>query len=168
MHTGIVKIFNVKEQYGFIFHDNKDIFFHKAFGGMMACLGGDTPEFVKVKLDRDPVPRETILFEFDQGPRGFRATKWAFPETLQIALQQIQLRPKYRFIERDGKEKISKLASGTPIKYSVLWQGQNINDLKNMFPKIDNPIYENDQRARYFQIFSEATNDWVDYNGDPR
>jgi hypothetical protein len=171
MNSGIVKFFDVAptKQFGFITYNGSEIFFHQSYGGVMACLGGDTPVFVKMPVARIPKASDTLLFEMDRGNRGFRATAWAFPETLIEAQKQIEARPIYRLVERRGFAKVyGRLYRDTRPKYEVLWEGKNLTEVKSLFPKDKFPIVEEDMFARYFKVFTADKSQLLDYEGDPR
>lgn len=169
MYTGVVKFFDSapSKQFGFIQHNGSEIFFHSSSSGMMACLGGETPVFVPCQQMRVPKKGDSLLFESERGDRGYRATKWCFPETLQTALEQIAARPEYQLIERRGFIMYTRLHNDAKAKYFPLWQGKNLDDLRAKFPQDKFPVQEDEQFARYFKVVS-ADGTISDFNGDPR
>lgn len=167
MFTGTVKHFDTEKKFGFITLKDLEVFFHMSFGGIMACLNGDKPEFVKCVLEREPKSGETLLFDYDQGPRGFRATKWAYPESLQQALNQVGLKHTYRFIQRKGRLPTgSRLHNSLDARYTVLWQGTDLEELRTRYPKATNKLFEEEFEALYFKVHSDGA--WTDTLMDPR
>lgn len=166
MFTGIVKHFDGEKKFGFITFKDTEVFFHMSFGGIMACLNGE-PEFVKCGLEREPKSGETLLFEYDKGPRGYRATKWAYPESLALAQKQVGLRQTYRLVMRKGRVSTgTRLYNPINAKYNVLWEGHDIDDLRKKFPKADYPIHDEEFEALYFKLFMDGS--WTDTLTDPR
>lgn len=166
MYTGTVKHYDPSKKFGFLVFKNMEIFFHMSFGGMMAVLSKE-PEHVPCSLDREPKIGETILFEYENGPRGLRVTKWAYPDSLKQALNQMNLRTIYRLVQRNGRLPTgSKLYNSINAKYTTLWEGYDLDALRKKFPKSEYPIIDEEFKATYFKVFCDGT--WIDTEIDPR
>ena len=166
-HVGRVKLFSPKDGYGFIIFNGSEVFFHVSFGGRYVYTGGDEPEFVKDKfLGRTPKAGESLTFEYDTGPKGFRATRWAFLDTYEMAQADLRNHPKYRLISRSGSRDPAKLFTQGGSRTRVIWEGRNIADLVMSYPKDSYPVHDTDNSALSIEILKDGV--FIPYEGDPR
>lgn len=116
--TGLVEKFfgDSNREYGF----TKDgVFFHLNNGYEFACDGSDLP----VRVDRRPAAPKTgsrIVYEATTTERGTKATWWAYPESYEAAVRQIEQRPEYR---------LWRIGTGR-----VAWIGKNLANLRIAYP----------------------------------
>jgi len=164
-----------EKEFGFLSSTDGDVFIHGSRGYEFSESDGDFP--VLVIPDRNPnkslsnPPRrgDTILFIAEQGPRGFRSTKWVkWVESEFLAtIEKMDARPIIRLMERRGHKCQSPLMRGGNDGYFEKWKGSVLDQLREKFPKNRFRIEESSDYAMYFEILNTITNEWEPHH-DPR
>ena len=173
MELGVVKSFKntPSNQYGFILLENGDeVFFHPSFGGTFIDDGvSEDPVFRPGLPSNYPMPQagDEVLVAYKQGPKGLRASQWAYKTSFENADVLCQTRPVYRLYKRVGFEKRGKLFSGDPIRYLILWEGSNINELREKCPKTDPRFRIHNEPQSSLTIQYLEGDEWIDCS-DPR
>lgn len=142
--SGKVKSFNPVEnrRFGFIHINGEDIFFHQNYGRRYSDAYSYEPE------TRYPKPGDLLVFEPEETPKGLRAKWWAF-ETPFVEAQSII--KQYCLIERTGSLSIGAKYHELAPKTRVLWEGKDLVELRNKFPKRDYPIHKQNLHELYFK-----------------
>lgn len=142
------------------------VFFHPAYSGTFICNGGPDPVFIHTPVQK-PKRGDRVFVAYNQGEKGLRATAWAFVESFEQADSDCNKRLKYRIYYRNGFVRHSKLYSDSTAVYKVLWEGNDLVELRNRYPKTLYPVHDEDQSALTFQFYESESESWI-YCQDPR
>ena len=138
---GIVTHFKESEQYGFMKTELGDVFFHASRGYALADNGTDIPGLIRPELTTDglllipPKRRSELLTVVQPSKKGLQAVRWVdcSEDVMQAVLDEIMNRPKYEVISTKGP----RLDIGSA---KVLWEGIDLQTLKNKYPKNKYPL----------------------------
>jgi hypothetical protein len=135
--TGHVIHFNSIKFYGFLREQEtgQRVFFHVNDYGKYVCDGGDTPAFVGLGVYEEPPKGLLMTFEVVQTPRGPAARMVGLEDNYRKALADIANRPTYRFVRRTGDHPRQRLFTGNEFKYTTMWYGEDLRDLRKKFRK---------------------------------
>jgi cold shock CspA family protein len=143
---GTVKFFapDPAKGFGFMSSEFGDVFFHSSRCYELADNGTDLPGLrqaertVEGTLINAPRRNDQILFVAENGDKGLRAVRWVLwsEDILQTVFDEILERPGYQFIKGDPE-------SIEPGSWKVLWEGRNIDEFRNKYPKFRFPANEN-------------------------
>ena len=155
------------KMFGFAEAPNKNIFFHFNQFKHVVFTGGDWLELRPIVDGQVIIPEveACIIYQEITGPKGPKALWWSFFDEYQRAKAELDNRPLYRFVERQGREAMSRLHEKP--KRRIYWEGKNLVELRYRFSMLSSPVYDIGHRAMYFECFDVALDEWVRCD-DPR
>lgn len=158
---GTVCHYDQKSKFGFINvpGQKQTVFFHNAQQRHFFCdLDAeiyDSDEWI----EEPKVGDEVIIITVETMPKGPKATAWAKSETLRRSVELQNMMYVYRLRLRDGYEH----CSDPKPKYTTVWEGRNLLDLKHKTYAIK--VEGAGQYSYFFEYFNGE--DW-EHCGDPR
>lgn len=164
------------KQFGFLGSDDgKEIFFHGTRAAQIGCIGDDKPGLIDPTLNPDksmmfpPRRGEKVVYHAEEGPRGWRALRWARFDQIEYdsILKEIEDRLTFRLVERKGHRIQSKKFKSDSSGIKILWEGKNLSEVRKNFPLPRYRTFDTDNGAIYFEVLDIVTQEWS-VADDPR
>ena len=157
-YKGKVKFFVEGDGYGFmiIVGQDKDIFFHKEYGGRFV-----NNVFVQCDVAA-PKKDDVVILQLEKTGKGHRAKWWCHEKDFQYAP------PEYCYIVRTGyKEQHPRFATDGAFEYKILIRTDDLEMLRREFPRKMYPVFEKYNLKRFFTSKGPNETKWTE-SYDPR
>ncbi len=157
---GKVKFFvqGDENNYGFVIvvGQNKDIFFHKEYGGRF-----ENNIFVQDSVEI-PKKDDIIILQIEETDKGKRAKWWCHGKDFKYN------RVEYCYCERTGyEEQHPKFHREGAFKFKILVKTNDLDLLRKEWPRKEFPVFERFNLRRFFTRKAENEKEWVE-SYDPR